>query len=128
MSTLTHLFNIFLERIMTDALEDHEGTFINGGRTITNLCFANDIDGLAEKKEKLAKLTQRLDKASISYGMEISAVNDNEIEKFYNQLQNVIDRTPKKDILVVQRDWNAKVGRDACGNWQGMCGPFCNDD
>ena len=28
----------------------------------------------------------------------------------------------------VQGDWNAKVGMDACGNWQGVCGPFCNDD
>ena len=40
----------------------------------------------------------------------------------------VIDQTPKKDILVVQGNWNAKVGRDACGSWQGICGPFCNDD
>ena len=29
------LFNIFLERIMTDALEDHEGTVSIEGRTIT---------------------------------------------------------------------------------------------
>ena len=28
----------------------------------------------------------------------------------------------------MQEDWNAEVGRDACGNWQGICGPFCNDD
>ena len=41
------LFNIFLERIMTDALEDLEGTVSSGGRTITNLRFANDIDCLA---------------------------------------------------------------------------------
>ena len=27
-----------------------------------------------------------------------------------------------------EEDWNAKVGRDVCGNWQGICGPFCNDD
>ena len=39
------LFNIFLERIMTDALEDHKGTVSIGGRTITNLRFADDIDG-----------------------------------------------------------------------------------
>ena len=57
-----------------------------------------------------------------------SDYDDNEIEEFYDQLQNVIDQTPKKDILVVQGDWNAKVGRGACGNWQGICGPFCNDD
>ena len=43
--------------------------------------------------------------------------NDNEIEEFYDQVQNVIDQTPKKDIVVVQGDWNAKVGRNACGNW-----------
>ena len=52
----------------------------------------------------------------------------NEIKEFYDQLQNVIDQTSKKDILVVQGDWNAKVGRDAYGNWQDICGPFCNDD
>ena len=57
-----------------------------------------------------------------------SDYDDNKIEEFYDQLQNVIDQTQKKDILVVQGDWNAKVGRDACGNWQGICGPFCNDN
>ena len=39
------LFNTFLERIMTDALEDHEGTVSIGGSTITNLRFADDING-----------------------------------------------------------------------------------
>ena len=42
MSTLTPLFNIFLERIMTDALEGHEDTVTIGGRTITNLCSADE--------------------------------------------------------------------------------------
>ena len=39
-----------------------------------------------------------------------------------------IDQTLKKDILVVQGDWNAQVGKDACENRQGICGPFCNDN
>ena len=39
---------------------------------------------------------------------------DNEIEEFYDQLHNVIDQTQKKDILVVQEDRNAKVGKGAC--------------
>ena len=73
MSTLTHPFNIFLERIMIDALEDHEGSVSIGGRTITNLRFADDIDGVAGEEEELAKLFERLDKASTAYGMEISA-------------------------------------------------------
>ena len=50
------LFNIFLERIMTDALEDHEGTVSIAGRAITSLRFADDIDGLAGEEEELAKL------------------------------------------------------------------------
>ena len=58
---------------MTDALEDHEGTVSVGGRTITNLRFADDIDGLAGEKDELAKLVERLDKASTAYGMEIRA-------------------------------------------------------
>ena len=67
------LFNIFLGRIKTDALEDHEGTVITGGRTIINLRFADDIDSVAGEEEKMAKLVERLDKASTAHGMEISA-------------------------------------------------------
>ena len=58
---------------MTDALEDHEGTVSIGGRTITNLRFADDIDGLAGEEEELANLVESLDKASTAHGMEISA-------------------------------------------------------
>ena len=58
---------------MTDALEDHKGTVGTRGRTIPNLRFADDIDGLAGEGEKLANLVLRLDKASTAYGMEISA-------------------------------------------------------
>ena len=58
---------------MTDALEDHVGTVSIGGKKITNLCFANDIDSLPGEEEELANLVERLDKASTAYGMEISA-------------------------------------------------------
>ena len=50
------LFNIFLERNTTNALECYEGTVSIGGRIITNLCFADDIDGLAGEEEELAEL------------------------------------------------------------------------
>ena len=49
------LFNIFLERFMT---EDHEGIVSIGGRTITNLRFADDIDGLAGEEEGLVNLAE----------------------------------------------------------------------
>ncbi|GFO20349.1 endonuclease-reverse transcriptase [Plakobranchus ocellatus] len=63
------LFNIFLERIMTDALENHRGTVSIGGRPIYNLRFADDIDGLAESECKLASLVEQLDKASSNFGI-----------------------------------------------------------
>ena len=46
MSSVTH-FNIFLERIMSGALEEHDGKVSIGGRNITSLRFANDKDALA---------------------------------------------------------------------------------
>ena len=50
------LFNIFLERIMTDALNGHEGTVSISGRNITSLRFADDVDGLAGTEEEIADL------------------------------------------------------------------------
>ena len=38
---------------MTDALEDREDAVSIGGRTITSLRFADDIDGLAGEEEEL---------------------------------------------------------------------------
>ena len=58
------LFNLFLERIMEDALEGHEGTVSIGGRTVVNLRFADDIDGLAGKEEELVSLVEHLDSTS----------------------------------------------------------------
>ena len=44
-----------------------------GGKTFTNFSFADDIDSLAGEEEELAKLVERLDKASTAYDMEVSA-------------------------------------------------------
>ena len=58
---------------MADALEDHEGTVSIGGRTITNLRFADDIDDLAGQEQVLVKLVNHLEEPSTAYGMQISA-------------------------------------------------------
>ena len=42
MSSVTHPLKHFLERIMPDALEKHNGKVSVGGRNITNLRFANE--------------------------------------------------------------------------------------
>ena len=55
-----------------------------------------------------------------------SGHDDNEVDNFYRQLQEIIEQTLKKDSLVVQGVWNAKVGRGAQADWGGICGPYCN--
>ena len=84
------LFNILLERIMTDSLEDHAGTVSIGGRTITNLRFADDIDGLAGTETELANLVERLDKTSATYGMQISAEKTKLMTNNINGISNTI--------------------------------------
>ena len=53
--------------------------------------------------------------------------NDDQVEEFYTQLQEIIDKVDKKDILIIQGDWNAKVGADALEDWSNFCGPSCNE-
>ena len=67
------LFKIFLERIMSGALEVHVGKVSIGRRTITNLRFADDIDVLAEEEQELETLVESLDKICTRYKMEIRA-------------------------------------------------------
>ena len=67
------LFNVFLEQIMSDTLKGHDGTAGRGGKNISNLRFADDIDALAEKEQKLEALAESLDKLWPRYKMEISA-------------------------------------------------------
>ena len=41
-----------------------------------------------------------------------SNTEDAEVEQFYEDLQDLLELTPKKkkDVLFIIRDWNAKVG------------------
>ncbi|GFR92330.1 craniofacial development protein 2-like [Elysia marginata] len=49
---------------------------------------------------------------------------DDEVEKFYEDLDNSIAKVPKKDILIVHGNRNAKVGPDAFLQWAGTAGRF----
>ena len=39
-----------------------------------------------------------------------SNAEEAEVERFYEDLQDLLELTPKKDILFIIGDWNAKVG------------------
>ena len=40
----------------------------------------------------------------------ISNAEEAEVEQFYEDLQDLFERTPQKDVLFIIGDWNAKVG------------------
>ena len=67
------LINIFLKRIISDALEEHGRRISIWGRNITNLEFADDIDAQAEEEQELEALVESFDKTCKRYMMEISA-------------------------------------------------------
>ena len=39
-----------------------------------------------------------------------SNTEEAEVEQFYEDLQDILELTPKKDVLFITGDWNAKVG------------------
>ena len=53
-----------------------------------------------------------------------STASDDEMEELYQQLQMTTEAIPKKDILLIICDWNAKVGMDAYLTWKGTTGKF----
>ena len=47
-----------------------------------------------------------------------SSYDDSDVDEFYRELQSLSDQTPKQDILVVQGDWNATVGKMRKKIWE----------
>ena len=39
-----------------------------------------------------------------------SNTEEPEVERFYEDLQDILELTPKKDVLFIIEDWNAKLG------------------
>ena len=56
------LFNVFLENIMEEALEEFHSSISIGGRPISNLRFADDIDLIGKSEAELQDLTTRVAK------------------------------------------------------------------
>ena len=45
-----------------------------------------------------------------------SNAEETEAERFYEDLQDLLELTPKKDVLFIIGDWNAKIGsQEVCG-------------
>ena len=84
------LFNIFLERIRSDALEEYDGKGSIGDRNITTLRLADDIDALAEEEQEQEALVESLDKTCSRFKVEISAEKTKLMTNGINGIQREI--------------------------------------
>ena len=57
-----------------------------------------------------------------------SNAEEAEIERFYEDLLDLLDLTPKKDILFITGDWNAKVGSQEIPRVKGKFGLGVQDE
>ena len=51
-----------------------------------------------------------------------SNAKEDEVERFYDDLQDLLALTPKNDVLFIIEDWNAKVGLQEISGVTGMFG------
>ena len=52
-----------------------------------------------------------------------SNTEEAEVERLYEDLQDLLELTPKKDVLFIIGDWNAKVGSQETPGVTGKFGP-----
>ena len=51
-----------------------------------------------------------------------SNTEETEVERFYEDLQDLLELTPQKDVLFIIEDWNAKVGSQETPGVKGKFG------
>ena len=52
----------------------------------------------------------------------ISNAEEAEVEQFYEDLQDILELTPKKDVLFIIGDWNANIGSQETAGVTGKFG------
>ena len=85
----------------------------NGVAIIVNKRVQNAVLGCSLKNDRMISLRFQ-DKPFNIMVIQVYAPTNNteeaEVEWFYEDLQDLLELPPKKDVLFITGDWNAKVG------------------
>ena len=85
----------------------------NGVVLIVNKRVRNAVLGCSLKNERILSVRFQGNPFNITV-IQVYAPTSNaeeaEIERFYEDLQDLLELTPKKDVLFIIGEWNAKVG------------------
>ena len=85
----------------------------NGVAIMVNKRVRNAIFGCSLKNDRMISVRFQGKPFNITviqvYALTCNA-EEAEVERFYEDLQDLLELTPPKDVLFIIRDWNAKVG------------------
>ena len=85
----------------------------NGVAIMVNKRFQNAVLGCNLKNDRMISVRLQGKPFNITV-IQVYAPTRNteeaEVERFYEDLQELLELTPKKDVLFIIGDWNAKVG------------------
>ena len=85
----------------------------NGVAIIVNKTVQNEVLGCNLKNDRIISVCFQGKSFSITvihaYAPTRNA-EEAEVERFYEDLQDLLELTPQKDVLFIIGDWNAKVG------------------
>ena len=83
----------------------------NGVAIMVNKRVRNEVLGCNLKDNRMISVHfqgKRFNIMVIQVYAPISTAEEAEVEWFYEDLQDILELTPKKDVLFIIRDWNAK--------------------
>ena len=85
----------------------------NGVAIIVNERVRNAVHGCSLKNNRMISVRFQGKPLNIMV-IQVCALTSNaeeaEVELFYEDLQDLLELTPQKDVLFIKGDWNAKVG------------------
>ena len=87
----------------------------NGVAIIVNKRVQNAVLGCTLKNDRMISvgfLGKPFNITVIQVYALTSNAEEAEVERFYEDLQDFLELTPKKDVLFILGDWNAKVGSE----------------
>ena len=85
----------------------------NGVAIMVNKRVQNAVLGCSLKNDRMISVHlqgKRFNITVIQVYVQISNTEETEVEWFYEDLQDLLELTPKKDVHFIIGDWNAKVG------------------
>ena len=98
----------------------------NGVAIMVNKRVQNAVLGCNLKSDRMISVCLQGKPFNITV-IQVYAPNSNtektEVERLYEDLQDLLELTPKKDVLFIIGDWNAKVGSQETPGVTGKFGP-----